>query len=61
MPFPSVVDVSHNRLDDPDVLEVFAAMKNLVSLLRMYTYIYLLFHLQSALTISCIDLNAWVV
>ena len=35
MPFPSVVDVSHNRLDDPDVLEVFAAMKNIVSLLRM--------------------------
>ena len=32
---PSVVDVSHNRIDDPDVLEVFASMKNLVSRWRI--------------------------
>ena len=35
MSVPSVVDVSHNRIDDPDVLEVFASMKNLVSPLRI--------------------------
>ena len=28
--FCSVLDVSHNRIDDPEVLEVFASMENLV-------------------------------
>jgi dynein assembly factor 1 len=27
----SNVDLSHNRIDDPDVVEVFERMKNLVS------------------------------
>lgn len=26
----SVVDLSHNKLDDPEVLDIFASMKNLV-------------------------------
>ena len=34
----SVVDVSHNRIDDPDVLEVFASMQNLVSYWTCITY-----------------------
>ena len=29
--FYSVLDVSHNRIDDPDVVEVFESMENLVS------------------------------
>ena len=27
----SVVDLSHNKLDDPEIVDVFAKMKNLVS------------------------------
>ena len=30
--FLSNVDLSHNRIDDPDIVEVFEKMKNLVSL-----------------------------
>ena len=26
-----VVDLSHNKLDDPEVVDIFASMKNLVS------------------------------
>lgn len=34
--FHSVVDLSYNKIDDPDVIDVFAEMPNLVSIALLF-------------------------